>query len=225
LFYNPENCNPNTALEFLVLNYYKIIVSKVQNPSQFLDILKKAIQYQLESVSQRNKNISVAEVQKLSNQKAGYAHLLFSSVMPIRFDEIDQKFIYQTGVLTQYGNDLFDYYKDIQENHQSLFTVEDSIEKVYLDFKQVLEKMLELQIECGYQESKIKAFNRMLAIPLSTFIIAFEQLSELEKTNKRDFENGKLERKLYITDMETWGNRIKLIRNYYLHPLIQRLTR
>ncbi len=179
----------------------------------YLDQLQKAFLVQANSAIQFKNDISFQEAASITKDKGGQANLLIGYLLDGKFSELENKFIYQTGVLGQLMDDIYDIYEDLQQNIHTAITKSKSIDEMENFFTNECRLMNDLVRQMPLSK---KLQNRLIRyttfIPACAFI-ALEQFKKVEKQYGGPPSSWKsLPRKLLIVDMEKFSNDIKMVK-------------
>ena len=115
----------------------------------------------------------------------------------------------------QLGNDIFDVYKDHQENIHTLATKTTDIEDLRRYFQQELDKTFELAEACSYSPKNIGKFLKIISLGIARVYVCLDQFRELQHNSNGKFEVEKYHRKELICDMQKPGNQLKAIQYYF----------
>ncbi len=179
----------------------------------YLDQLQKAFYVQATSAVQFNKDISFNEAASITKEKGGQANLLIGYLLDGKFSDLENKFIYQTGVLGQLMDDIYDIYEDLQQNINTAITKANSIEEMEAFFTEECRIMNSLVRQMPIpKKTQNKLIRYTTFIPACAFI-ALEQFKKVEKEFGGPPASWKtLPRKLLIVDMEKISNDIKMVK-------------
>ena len=179
----------------------------------YLDQLQKAFYVQATSSIQFNTDISFADAARITKDKGGQANLLIAYLLDERFSEQEKAFVYQTGVLGQLMDDIYDIYEDLQQNIHTAITKASTIEEMEFFFTEECKIMNSIVRELPLKKSlQEKLIRYSTFIPACAFI-ALEQFKLVEKQYGGSPASWKnLPRKSLIVDMEKISNDIKMIK-------------
>lgn len=179
----------------------------------YLDQLQKAFIVQANSAIQFKSDISFTDAAKITKDKGGQANLLIGYLLDGKFSDLENKFIYQTGVLGQLMDDIYDIYEDLQQNIHTAITKARSINEMEAFFTEECRIMNELVRQMPmHKKLQNKLIRYTTFIPACAFI-ALEQFKQVEQQYGGPPASWKtLPRKLLIVDMEKLSNDIKMVK-------------
>ena len=136
LITNPDITEPNNSHEKLFLSLYLealkyLDMAHVQE--KFLEVLHA----QVASLEQLDQGITVARLEEITANKGGVSLLFYGCAFKRRLTAEEAKMIYMMGAVGQLENDIFDVYKDIKQNINTLATQAndmDNLRSIYIDW-------------------------------------------------------------------------------------------
>jgi hypothetical protein len=187
---------------------------KIWTPSsEFINALKLAIEWQVVSKQQLNSSISLDDILSISEKKCGNSSLLWASVLDEKWNHEEKLFIYQSGVVGQLVNDLFDAFKDREDGVYTFVSKVDSINKAKEIFIAACMKLNQAIVYTkGTSTNKEKTIQRLACIH-SFGLVALENLEHTNKKYGMPWDISKASRAELITDMAFIKNKLKLF-NY-----------
>lgn len=181
---------------------------KLDIPNAYYIALDNAYHAQYESLKQTHANLSKEETLHLSRNKNGKTSLLVTSLINGKWNENENIIIYQSGVLGQLMNDIFDTHKDYKEciyTMMSKITSVKELEEVYLNELDLLFHALKKTTLSKWQQYYLV---RRLAPIFAFGLVGIERLYELENKYGTVNQFKSLGREELIFDMAKWENRI-----------------
>ena len=181
-------------------------------PTQvYKDALKLAIEWQVISARQLHNNISLEEILHISAEKCGNSSLLWASIMDEDWKPEDKQFIYQSGVVGQMVNDLFDAFKDREDGVFTIVSKSSSIAETEVLFLKECRMLHQNILACNMPQSKkIKTIRRMACIHAFA-LVSLDHLQDTETKYGLPMDWGKALRSELVTDLSFWSNRFKLL--------------
>ena len=196
-------------------------LKNIFKPTPFYESsLKLAIDWQIVSSIQLNKNITLDEVLHISDVKCGNSSLLWSSILDENWTEQDKRFIYQSGFVGQLVNDAFDAFKDIQDGGYTYIRKTNSIGEakgIFLEACRVLNQtIMSCDASLKYRQKTI----RRMACIHAFGLVALQHLEAIDKKYPKPVDWENVKRNDLITDMDLWKNRVRIFKNaIYLSKL------
>lgn len=182
--------------------------------------LKTAFIAQSDSIKQNQNNLSKEETLQISKEKNGHTSLLVASLMDVNWSANQLKIIYQTGVMGQLTNDIFDTHKDLQTGIFTIISKVDSIAELKQIYSTELVQLHNLIRQLDLPKRKQQKIINNLA-PINAFgMVCLHRMAEIESAAGGEVDWNSLPRKMLIFDMSFFSNRIlylkymKKIRRY-----------
>jgi hypothetical protein len=177
--------------------------------------LKKSLMAQSDSIKQNKANLSREETLEITKEKNGQTSLLVASLMDENWTELQLQIIYQSGVMGQLMNDIFDTYKDFQEGIYTIVSKVNSIDELKNIYYSELKKLHNLIRQLPLHKKGHQKIIRHLS-PINTFgMVALHRMSEIELASSEKVEWKNLPRKQLLFDMAKWNNRFLYLK--YMH--------
>jgi len=188
-------------------------LKKIWTPTnEFINALKLAIEWQIISKQQLNSSISLSEILSISENKCGNSSLLWASVLDEDWTAEEKAFIYQSGMVGQLVNDLFDTFKDREDGVYTFVTKVDSIHKAKEIFVAQCLKLNQTILQTNASiPNKTKTLQRLACIH-SFALVALEHLENTNKKYGMPWDISKASRAELVTDMAFLKNKVKLVK-------------
>lgn len=196
-------------LIFALDNELKILWKPTQ---KYIDALQVSIEWQLTSLKQLQPNILLDEVLHISKQKCGNSSLLWASVLEENWEEADQKFIFQSGLVGQLVNDLMDVFKDAQDGVHTFILATSSIAEANQIFLAECKKLHQLILACNAPKCLQVKTIRKMAIIHSFGLVSLDHLKKAENKYLNSANFKQAQRKELVTDLAIWSNKIKFLK-------------
>ncbi len=185
---------------------------KLHIPVEYNSALENALQAQYDSLQQVNSNLSKEETLTLSRNKNGKTSLLVSSLIDGNWDENEKKIIYQSGVLGQLMNDIFDTYKDHQEGIYTIMSKISSVKELEEIYWNELDLLFNSLAKTTLSKRQQYYLVRRLAPIFAFGLVGIQRLFELEKKYGSVEKFSSLKREELLFDMAKWDNRFLYMR-------------
>ena len=215
LFESPEKVNQNNSKEKLLATIHLKLLNRVNDIQKYKEVLKNIHKAQKDSLIQFDKNISIDEIMSITKRKGGYSLLMCRHYLNLNSSKLMDDCWYNLGGVIQMTNDLFDIYKDNQENIYTFANRTDS----YITAKKLFDNQVDLfkksLKDLAYVDSKKQKLLIQLSIIPAFGYIALDNLAKIQNKNKQLPNLRLLERKQLIIDMENPINIIKLLKHSY----------
>jgi len=187
LIKTPENIKAVNAGEKLFLSFYLPVFQDLKTNDDFIGYFLKLTEAQELSKQQTNGHLSYDEVNQITRDKGGFSCLLLRSLINEPMNENERAGLYQLGAMSQYMDDIFDWYDDLAENRTTianLLSVNDLLE-LYQENFNTLNQMLVPE-----------AFKSLIAILLSPAFVCLDDYQK-KKVNTKSLSQNRI-----VCDME-----------------------
>lgn len=173
--------------------------------------LRTAFHAQAESIKQNQPDLSLEETLQISKDKNGHTSLIVASLLDENWSIAELQFIYQTGVMGQLSNDIFDAWKDVQQGIYTVVRKTRSVAELKNIFLEEYEKLLNYLRQCNARSStKRRTVNRLACI-YAFGIIGLEHLQKVEDKYCKPVDWTAVSRKELVLDMQYQRNRFNYL--------------
>jgi len=169
--------------------------------------LRKAFHAQAESIKQHRTDISLDETLQISKEKNGHTSLMVATLLDENWSEQELAFIYQTGVMGQLANDIFDAWKDVQQGIYTIVRKVDSVSQLREIFMQEYTKLLNLVQQTRATGAQRRRTINRLSVINAFGIVGLEQLEKVEKKYGQPVDWPSIPRQELVVDMEIQSHR------------------
>jgi hypothetical protein len=209
----PDRVSTQSLRQELFVDFYKKALQYSQNPGLTLDYLRKVYAGQIESKKQAIPGkLSQDEIKRITVDKGGQSVLFYRSVLANQITREEEHALYQMGGLMQFGNDIFDIYKDCQHGIETLMTTARHVNGVRNTFRQMMESSFDAVYQTRYDRKNIKRFLRLFSMSLcARCFVCMDQLEEKEKRSGNEFTPYQYNRKDLVCDMDRNRNKVKTL--------------
>ena len=216
----PQHLTGNTSGERLFLEFYKKALEYCDEPDMMLKCLRKVYDAQIDSRKQALPGLTQEEIKKITLHKGGVSVLFYRSVMSHQFKKGEEEALYKMGGLMQFGNDIFDVYKDRNNGIHTLVTTATKINDLRKIFRSVMNDSFNTVWQTDYPAKNIKGFLHLISMCLCSRCFAFfDQLEKKEETTNGIFSPDQYSREDLICDMEKRQNKWRTVRYYLKYPI------
>lgn len=193
------------------------MLQNVPHTKEYLEAAKNVFEIQLETIKQTDPAIDDKELERITYAKGGYSVIIYHQIMEKPADEAIWKVLFYVGSLMQFGNDLFDMFKDLRDD---IITLPDRCS----DYTKLRELFMARVKECNrliyalpYKHHKKEEFAIAMHLIISRSVVVIDKMIHLEKQLGKPLHYKNLSRKQLICDMEKTKNIIKWL--YYSYRL------
>lgn len=217
--YHPDNYEAETFSARVAKEIQSFMLKDVPAKKEYLEAAKNVFEIQLETIKQTDPSIDDTELERITYAKGGYSVIIYHQIMEKPASEDMWKVLYHVGSLMQFGNDLFDMFKDLRDG---IVTLPDRC----TDYTSLKELFLSRVKECNrlifslpYSQQKKEEFAIAMHLIISRSVVVIDKMMHLEEQLGKPLHYNKLSRQQLICDMEKPKNIIKWL--YYSYKLPQ----
>ncbi len=216
LLEKPDEHKGESSAEKLFLIFYKNALANAPDPVLFLKYLREVYQVQVESRKQTRPGLTKNEILDITLKKGGVSILFYRAGMLHPFADNEEKAVHQIGGLMQFGNDIFDMYKDYKTNIHTLATTMQKTDDVRKLFTEQKNKSIELTNQLSYLPKNKKKYLQLVMMSVcSRCSVCLDQMEQNEKLTNDLFSPEKYTRARLVCDMDRNKNKLNTIR-YFL---------
>jgi len=215
LMNSPDSAPVNNSRQALFLDFYRNALDFSHSPGSTRHYLQKVYEAQIESKQQAIQNkLSPAELHRITVSKGGHSVLFYRSVMENKMEVAEETALYQMGGLMQFGNDIFDIYKDFNQGIDTMITTVDKIQITRSRFIDMMNTSFDSMYQTSYPTGNIRKFLRLISMCLVARCFVF--LDQLEKKEKMTgkFTPQAYNRQDLICDMQKLVNKWRTIKYF-----------
>jgi hypothetical protein len=182
------------------------IKERISLKSEYAKYLALIIEAQAQSQTQHQLHtVDPAYISTITNDKGGYATLLYRCLLGNPLAKGEESAIYELGALLQLMNDLFDLYKDTQSGTTTLVTQCQNPKELLPLYKRQLITVIKKFASLNYSKVHKDSCIRLILTMVSQGIICSNQFVALQKKHGH-FNVKQFTRKDLICDMEKLSN-------------------
>lgn len=216
----PDQLKGENSAEKLFLIFYKNALLNAHDPVLVSKYLRQVYQAQIESKKQAEPGLSEKEILDITLKKGGVSVLFYRASMSHSFVKGEEDALNEMGGLMQFGNDIFDIYKDRNSNIQTIPTTAKKNDAVRQLFSDQMNKSFDLTKQLSYKTKNKRKYLSLVAMSLcSRCFVCLDQLKKNESSTDSVFIPGKYTREQLVCDMDKRKNIVKAIR-YFLRQRI-----
>jgi len=215
--FHPEQFNAVSFTAKVAREIQSYLLAHVPHKSEYIEASQNVLDIQIETAKQTNSNISNEELTRITYTKGAVSVIIYHQCLDDKADKQMQEALFYIGSLYQFGNDLFDLYKDVRDN---IFTLVNTC----TDFTKLREQFLNRVTEQNNKISQLhsgakekKAFCIVMNTINARSMVALDQFVKFEKQQGKGIDWWQMERKDMIVDMEKPFNFLKWF--YYIWKL------
>ena len=151
--------------------FFKKGIENYRDKDLTLDYLRKVFHAQVESLKQAGVGLSREEIRRITVEKGGVSVLFYRTVLDQPLNASEEKALYNMGGLMQFGNDIFDVYKDSLHGIETLMTTTTKVDVVRKEFEKMMVSSFAPFYELGYPRRNVKKFLRMVSLSLCADVL------------------------------------------------------
>ncbi|MFY7899856.1 MAG: hypothetical protein ACOVNY_06705 [Chitinophagaceae bacterium] len=213
--FNTQHYQPKNFDDTVFVQSHLFLLDEVNDKAGYVDVSHKVFNAQAASLQQFNPNITNEQIQAITFAKGGNSVLLCKYYLDIQSSQEESECWFLIGTLIQLGNDLFDIYKDSQQQIQTLgtrCTNAYELEKIYL---QQVRKIQALIKKMPFPTFRKTEFSVSLAATYTLGMVALHQLKQTQGKNNQLPNLQTVERKALIVDMQKVRNLLRWLTFIY----------
>jgi len=208
-----ESVAANSHEKLFIRFYEKALDSG--NSDLVKESLNKVFDAQVLSKRQKDPGIKEEDIRYITLEKGGTSLLFYRCAFPEPVSVSESRMLYHLGGLGQLENDIFDIYKDHQENIRTLATTATRVSNLRADYESLMHDVFNLVCKTAYPVRNRERFAMFIFLVSSRGLVCLDHLQKLEILSNGIFDIPSYSRENLICDMEKAGNHLKLFR-YYL---------
>jgi hypothetical protein len=215
--FDPQHYTPESFDERIFLQSHLLLLNFVQDKEAYQKITRALYKAQLASKQQYKSHLPDETIREITFTKGGYSVLLCRHYLAINAGTMEEECWYRIGTIIQLTNDLFDIYKDLQDEIDTLpnrMTNAYTFEQFFL---QQVQQMNALINQLPHPPERIQTFRLSMAGIYAFGLIALDQLKAIQGDQLQLPAFNTLPRKALIVDMEKRKNLVKWLRFTYKH--------
>lgn len=205
--FSPEKFQPRRIEEQFFLHCHLALRNYVRDPSAYNEAARGLFRAQVDSARQSEPApMTEDELLRITLEKGGYAVLLCHFYLNHDASEAERDCWYRIGGIIQLTNDLFDIWKDLQADVQTLPNRMRDAHAFHAFFTRKVEEIRTVIAGLPVPEARKRAFllNMMAICSFSNMAIC--QLRNIQQQQSRLPDLNSLPRKALIVDMEKPAN-------------------
>ena len=213
---NPGSINGNNSSERLFLHLFRKSLDLSHHPAQTIEYLRRVYLAQVESLQQNQPGLSREDIKKITIEKGGVSVLFYRSVFEREMIGKEENAFYRMGGLMQFGNDIFDVYKDSLQDIHTLMTTTRKVDLVRREFREMQAEAFGSFFATAYGWTATRRFLDMVELSLcARCYVCLDQLEKLEALNAGIFDPKKHSRAELICDLDNLKNKWRSIRYFW----------
>lgn len=215
--FHPEHFNAVSFTAKVAKEIQFYLLASVPHKKEYIEASKNVLDIQIETAKQTNRLISKDELTRITYTKGAVSVIIYHQCLDDKADEQMLEALFYIGSLYQFGNDIFDLFKDVRDNIYTLVNTCDDFTKLRSQF---LDRVVDqnkkiMQLPFGTKEKK--AFCIVMNTINARSMAALDQFVKFEEKHGKGINWWQLERKDMIVDMEQPSNFLKWL--YYIWKL------
>lgn len=215
--FDPERYVTVTFDERAFLQSHLLLRNYVKDKATYLQINHDLFKAQIASKKQYKSELPSEMIQQITFTKGGYSVLLCRHYLDMEATKAEEECWYRIGTIIQLTNDLFDIYKDLQDE---ITTLPNSMTNAYAFEQFFTDQVVQMKgyiRQLPYPESRKRAFTVSMAGIFAFGFIALHQLKAIQGDALQLPDLKRLPRKDLIVDMEKIKNLNLWFRFCYKH--------
>lgn len=210
--WQPEMHAPQSFEEHVVKTLYLELLSLAPDRKRVMEHLHQVFLWQQASLKQLSPEVDEAALYEITYKKSYYSILLYYSILDHYPATAIQHMLYPMAGLLQLTNDAFDVYKDVRSGIHTL-------PNLYRNYDQLQQHFM-TDVALFNHHLEQLPFERFAKVFYSTTMhalhgmgcMALEQLKANTRGVTSMAELAALSRKALVCDMDSWGQKIKWVK-------------
>jgi hypothetical protein len=208
---NPLQSHDNQqSNERLFNSFYEKALINVPDKSRMQHALLAVHNAQVKSKKQADPSLTLGEIQAVTEEKGGTSLLFYrTAFLPLPSDK-EISLLFHLGATMQLANDIFDVYKDRENNIRTLMTEATKVNTVRSLLSDRLEYAYKEAYLLPYDQPGIRKFLNNLSLGIfSRSFVCLDHLEKNEKLTGGHFDVKAYSRAQLICDMDTKKNMLR----------------
>lgn len=215
--FSPESYTASGFSAHVAKEIQTYLLQHVPFKEEYLKASADVLNIQMETAKQTNRNIPNNDLERITFTKGAVSVIIYHQCLDETAspDMLDALFF--IGSLYQWGNDLFDLYKDVRDNIYTLVNTCDDfvgLRKMFLERVKMQNKKI---MSLPYSKNDKEEFCIVMNTINARSMVALDQFVAFEKKMGKKIDWWRLERKTMIVDMEKMKNILRWV--YYIFKL------
>jgi hypothetical protein len=196
----------HTVIEKICVALFEEI-EQLNGHLEWTELWQKVIDYQINSLEQKNPAISKMQIKDITFGKGGYSLLLYlEAISPNAYSQAEADAVFQMGGIIQLTNDIFDVFKDRNEGIFTLATSTSDMNDLRVFYENEVQKNIQQFKKLAFPAQNINDFLLQYMLIVSRGYVALDQFQALQDRDNGHFKLHQYSRKELICDMELWRN-------------------
>lgn len=215
----PEMFKPRNDKEKLFIEFTLKAIENIENKDSLSKSKMRIFEAQWESKAQGSKVTTWEKQKELTVEKGIASHIFFRDALNHAYNEKETKAIGLLGSLFQYGNDIFDLYKDYHEKDtETCVTIVNDINLVAGDFRKDVAETIRAIRDLPYPTQNKEKFIDYVKVVVAQCFFCLSRYQALQKKSGGVFKPDQYSRKELVCDMQ---NPINLIKTAWVYAKLK----
>lgn len=215
--YNPESYTARGFSSHIAKEIQTFLLQNVPHKKEYLKASEDVLNIQLETEKQTNRDIAFKDLERITYTKGAVSVIIYHQCLDEAATPEMLEVLFLVGSLYQWGNDLFDLYKDVRDNIYTMVNTCTDFETMKNNFIERVKLQNKKIMSLPYNEKNKKEFCIIMNTINARSMVAIEQFIRFQKQKGKNINWWQYERKTMIVDMEKTKNILKWI--YYIFKL------
>lgn len=212
----PQEVEPQNSHEKLFLIFWQKAMMHLPDLAETKKFFHQLLAAQILSQQQKESTLSDQVIYKITYDKGAISFQLYRSAFGKIENNPERKMIDDIGALAQLENDIFDVYKDSQNNIHTPATRCKKINDFRKIYNQLFEDIKSGALQTPYEKKNIQAFIRFLSAIVSRGYVCLDYYEKMEMENQDLSFPIEFQRSNLICDMEKLANKLRSLHYYTL---------
>jgi len=204
--------NTNNEIIILLQALRDRLLDNVKDPLVVEKYLQKIIDSQIDSLSQKNPDITYDEIRRISFNKGGVALQGCRSILDHSMDDKEKEAVHQLGSLVQLTNDVFDVWEDTRQGIKTMVDGISDLAGFRAEYQDLIVSFFQKCEHLNYKKANRSKFYIQMMLIISRGLVCLDHLDKSQEENDGVFNPQNMSRKQLICDMEKPSNFLKSLR-------------
>lgn len=205
-----EHFQPVNQKELLIKTLYQKLIIKIGDIESIITNYRDVLKGQEMSRLQKEGKLSYRQLLHITWQKGGASFVFTRKLMPYKLIDGEADFLYRMGGLMQLESDVFDIYRDYNEQIQTIPQQVNSWIYFTKKYQREVVRLRNHLARLGYKSAAKKQFGAWMLLIFARGMVASYILHQ--QSQAEIFNPGSLTRKQLVCDMEKPANFFLMIK-------------
>lgn len=216
--FHPQTYTATTFSAGVAKEIQTYLLEHVPHKKEYIEASKNVLDIQAETIKQTKRTISKEDLQRITYTKGAVSVIIYHQCLDVAASKQMLDALFYVGSLYQFGNDIFDLYKDVRDNIYTMVNTCDDFIVLRKMFMERVKAQNRRIMALPYKQKDKKEFCIIMNTINARSMVALDQFVRQQKLmGNKKIDWWQLERKAMIVDMEKkrnllrWFNYVRLL--------------